>query len=382
MNLYVLLGVPREATLNEIKRAYRRLARKYHPDINPGDREAAELFRLISSAYATLSDPAQRSLYDVHGEQRAAGDPSTFAFQGFDFSIASETAHPSTFGELFGDAVRTRGGALAGGVPDEGADLHATLAIDFEDAIRGGRSALTVSRLERCAPCAGFGRLNAPERRCIRCDGVGHVRTSRGHMVFVRTCEACAGTGLVRHRTCAACGGEGVGLHPATVMLDLPAGIQDGTTLVCPREGHAGRRGGAPGALHVTVTVRPHSFFRRSGDDICIEVPVAIHEAALGARIDVPAIDGTIRLRVPPATPSGQTFRFRERGARGATGRRGDFLVTIRLALPRVLDERSRELLREFAARNPESVRDTWTTTGTARATEPLPDAATRPAPE
>jgi molecular chaperone DnaJ len=374
MNLYILLGVRREATVDEIKRAYRRLARKYHPDINPGDREAAEVFRRISSAYETLVDPERRREYDRGVLIEGSPVASTFEFAGFDFSVSAASASASTFGDLFADALRAnRGGAGA----ETGADVHASVTLTFDQAMHGAPATLQVTRLERCAPCGGAGRLEGPEIRCIQCDGSGQVRSVRGHMVFARTCPACGGEGVMRYRTCRACGGEGVGVHTGTIDVHLPPGVQDGAHLVIPEEGHAGRRGGRAGALHLDVTVQPHPFLRRVGDDLYLEVPVAVHEAALGARFEIPGVDGPIRLRVPPGTQSGQTFRLRERGAPRAGGQRGDLIVTLRLVLPPLLDERSRELLREFGARNPGDVRAAWRASETAGTWR---DTASRPA--
>lgn len=359
MNFYVLLGVRRDATPGDIRRAYRRLARKYHPDLNPGDRPAADLFRRVSLAFETLSDPERRRRYDAEGgEIVSAASTSTFEFQGFDFSATVEETRASTFGELFADAIRERGGVPAVQGAEVGADLHASASISFEQSMRGAAYELLVARLERCGPCAGLGRLPGPEMPCVTCDGHGAVRTVRGHMVFARSCPTCGGGGVVRSRTCGACGGEGVGVHNGGVLVQLPPGLDDGTELVIPGEGHAGRRGGPAGALHVSVSVRPHPYLRRAGDDIHLEVPVAVHEAALGARIEVPTADGPMRMRVPPGTQSGQAFRFRGRGVPRPDGSRGDLLVAARIVLPRLLDERSRELLREFAVRNPEDVRE------------------------
>jgi len=357
MSFYVVLGVRRDATLEEIRRAYRRLARKYHPDLNPGDRRAAELFRQISEAYETLSDPDRRREYDRLGEAPAGPVDSVFEFQGFDFSVHADEARAPTFGELFADAIEAGAAGGRGGEPATGADLHASVTLDFEEAMRGTRRNLTVTRLERCAPCRGLGWLPGPPARCLRCDGSGQVRGVRGHMVFARTCGVCAGTGVTRVRVCGACGGEGVGVRTETIPVDLPPGVAEGE-LIVPGQGHAGRRGGPPGALRLMVTIAPHPIFRRSGQDLLVEVPVAVHEAALGARIEVPGLDGPTRLRIPPGTQSGQTFRLRERGVpAGREGRRGDLVVTVRLVLPPVLDERSKELLREFGRLNPVNVR-------------------------
>lgn len=357
MNLYIVLGVDRDASVEEVKRAYRRLARKYHPDINPGDRAAAALFRRIADAYETLSDPDRRRQYDLLGDlPSAAADEPALEFEGFDFSVRPDARQASTFSELFADALRSEREGRRG--PERGADLHVTVTFGFEEALRGARRPVTLTRLERCGPCRGAGYLQGPESTCPRCDGVGQVRLARGHMVFARVCSGCRGRGHVRHVVCAACGGEGVGVRTEVLTIDTPAGIGEGNQFTVPGEGHAGRRGGEPGDLRVTVAIEPHPFFRRDGDDVLVEVPVGIHEAALGARIDVPTPDGPVRLKVPPGTQSGQVFRVQGRGAPSLRGGgRGDLVVSIRLVLPKVLDERSKELMREFGARQPDNVR-------------------------
>jgi molecular chaperone DnaJ len=358
MNFYVILGLPREATVGEIKRAYRRLARKYHPDVNPGDRAAAEFFRLVTEAYETLADPERRRRYDAPEEAvPESRTAAAFEFAGFDFSRREDGDRASTFGELFADVVPGAGPPVPGRA-ERGADVHVPVVLSFEEAARGVERQCRLTRLERCAPCGGRGVLRGVEAPCRLCEGAGHRRGVRGHMVFSRPCPGCAGTGVVRDRVCGACGGEGIGVRADVVTVSIPAGVADGAQLGLAGEGHAGRRGGPPGDLRVAVAVQPHAFFERAGDDLLVEVPVAVHEAALGARIEVPGLDGPVRLRVPPGTQSGQTFRLRERGLPSPrSGQRGDLVVTVRLVLPRVLDERSRELLREFARINTESVR-------------------------
>jgi molecular chaperone DnaJ len=353
MNLYVILGVRREATVGDIKRAYRRLARKYHPDVNPGDSVSARLFREITDAYDVLSDARRRQAYDAGVEVSTEVEPSSFEFQGFDFTIEAGGPRASTFSELFADVLA--GARLA---PEAGPDLHEQVTLAFEDAIRGTRRSITLTRLERCGPCQGHGRLTGPTGPCPACDGSGAVRGAHGHMMFARRCPSCGGNGAVRHRVCDACGGEGVGPRTDTIAVELPAGLTDGALVSVPGQGHAGRRGGPPGDLRVSIAVEPHRFFRRVGDDLHVDVPVAIHEAVLGARIDVPTLEGPARLRVPPGTAAGQMFRLRERGVPSPrTGRRGDLVVTVRLVLPRVVDERSKELLRQFGELHQENVR-------------------------
>jgi molecular chaperone DnaJ len=355
MDLYVVLGLSHGASESDIKRAYRRLARRFHPDINPGDRTAEARFRQILEAYETLIDPERRSRYDSGtadpGEQRR-----TSGFEGFDFS-ARGADHSATFGDLFAEVLTERGAGRP--APQRGADLHQDVALSFEEAFAGAQRLFTVTRREHCRACAGSGLTRVAPGACHACQGTGAVRTVRGHMVFSRSCQGCAGTGQQRPRPCEPCGGTGQETRTESVRARIPAGVADGDRVRVPGKGNAGVRSGEPGDLFVTVHVAPHPLFRREGDDLHMVVPIAVHEAALGARVDIPTPDGTARLRVPPGTQSGQRFRLRERGAASARdGRRGDLVVEVRLMLPRLLDERSKELLREFGKINGESVRE------------------------
>jgi molecular chaperone DnaJ len=239
-----------------------------------------------------------------------------------------------------------------------GADLHLTLPLSFEAAIRGGEHAGTVTRQEQCPLCDGHCRARAGDARCAHCHGAGTLRTTRGHMVFSKPCASCGGTGRQPAPPCPACGGQGVEMRTERLTMSVPPGLADGARIRLGGKGHAGRGGGDYGDLYITLNVAPHPFFRREGDDLHIVVPVAIHEAALGARIDVPSFDGLARVRVPPGTQSGQRFRLRERGVPSPRdGRRGDLIVELRLVLPAILDERSKELLKEFGRINAEDVR-------------------------
>lgn len=354
MDLYVVLGLPHGATEADIKRAYRRLARRFHPDINPGDRTAAQRFRQIVEAYETLIDPDRRSRYDsgtsLHDARKTSG------FEGFDFS-ARGVDHSATFGDLFAEVLSARGSKAP--AAERGADLHQTQQLSFEDAFNGTTSTVTVTRRDSCRGCGGTGRTRASAAPCPACQGAGAIRSVRGHMVFSRSCPACSGTGQQQPRACDGCMGSGHVTRSEVVQVRIPAGIRDGERVRVPGKGNAGRHGGEAGDLYLTVHVPPHPVFRREGDDFHLVLPVALHEAALGARIEVPTPDGgTARLRVPPGTQSGQRFRLRERGAFSTRdGRRGDLVVEARLMLPRVLDERSKELLREFGRINGENVR-------------------------
>jgi len=357
MDLYILLGVEREATLEDIKRAYRRLARRFHPDINPGDRTAEQRFRQIAEAYETLSDPDRRRRYDTGGRLNTA-EPTTFGFEGFDFSVSVAGPSASTFGDLFADVLHRRYESKSE-APERGADLHHAMALTFDEAMRGGPQDITVTRQEHCRTCRGLGRLPAMERRCANCEGSGIVKSARGHMVFSKPCARCGGTGVQADSRCTVCGGRQVDMRTETLSVIIPAGLEDGARIRIPAKGHAGPNAGEHGDLFVTVRVASHPVFRRDGDDLHIVVPVSIHEAALGARIFVPSLEGEARVRIPPGTQSGQRFRLRERGAPSTRGGpRGDLIVEIRIVLPKVLDERSKELLREFGRINSGDVRN------------------------
>jgi molecular chaperone DnaJ len=368
VDLYAVLGVERGAGAEEIRRAYRRLARRYHPGINPGDREAEARFAQITEAFETLSDPERREAYDAGrgAAERRREEPGGFAFgfEGFDFSVAVRAEHEvSTFGELFADVL----GRPAASGPEPGTDLHVNLTVSFDESIVGAQRSVAVTRQIRCRTCAGAGVLGTAPAPCAACQGTGRIRAARGHMVFAKPCAECRGSGQCTEIRCRSCAGQGVETRVDRATIDLPPGIADGAQLRLPGAGHAGRRGGRPGDLLVEVHVTPHPLFRRDGDDLHLLLPVAVHEAALGARIEVPTPDGAVRVRVPPGTQSGQRLRLRERGATSPrTGVRGDLIVEVRLVLPALLDERSKELLREFGRINAEDVRQgLWDSQGT-----------------
>ena len=354
MDLYVVLGLRQGATESEIKRAYRRLARQCHPDINPGDRAAERRFRQILDAYETLIDPDRRLRHDS-GAGAAEPHGRRSGFEGFDFSARSED-DSTTFGDLFAEVLTDRGATAAS---ERGADLHQQVRLAFEEAFAGTTRPITVTRHRACRACEGAGRTRMAPGPCPLCDGTGTVRAVRGHMVFSRGCSGCGGSGYQRPAACPPCGGSGQETRSEAVQVSIPVGISDGDRIRIEGAGNAGVRGGPPGDLYITAHVAPHPLFRREGDDVHIALPMAVHEAALGARIDVPAPDGTARLRVPPGTQSGQRFRVREGGAASVRdGRRGDLVIEVRLMLPRLLDERSKELLREFGRINGENVRE------------------------
>ena len=346
MDLYIVLGLAHGATEADIKRAYRRLARRFHPDINPGDRVAEARFRQILEAYETLIDPQRRSRYDSGQGVEPRETRAKSGFEGFDFS-ARGTDYSATFGDLFAEVLSERGGQ--GMAHERGADLHAELQLSFEEAFSGVDRTVTVTRRETCRACAGTGQTRVSTGPCQVCQGNGAVRSVRGHMVFTRSCTACGGTGEQRPRSCERCAGVGQENRSETVGVRVPEGVADGERIRVQGKGNAGIRGGPPGDLYVCVHVAPHPSFHRDGDDFHTVVPIAIHDAALGGRVEIQTPQGPARLRIPPGTQSGQRFRLRERGALSRRdGRRGDLVVEVRLMLPAVLDERSKELLREF----------------------------------
>jgi molecular chaperone DnaJ len=368
MDLYVVLGIAHGASEAEIKRAYRRLARRYHPDINPGDRVAEARFRQILDAYETLIDPQRRSRYDAGQGADAADDRRKSGFEGFDFSSRGAD-YSATFGDLFAEVLTERGSRPA--AQERGAELHQEVSLAFEEALVGAQRTLAVTRRVNCRACAGTGVTRVSPGPCHLCHGTGAVRSVRGHMVFSRSCSACGGSGQQRPRPCGPCGGAGQETRTETVTLRIPAGIADGERVRVAGNGNAGLHGGPPGDLFVTVHVAPHPTLRREGDDLHLIMPVAIHEAALGARIDIPTPGGAARLRVPPGTQSGQRFRLRERGVPSTRdGRRGDLVIEVRLMLPKLLDERSKELLREFGRINGENVREPQAPAASHRDTE------------
>ncbi len=356
MDYYVILGLEPGASPAEIKRAYRRLARRYHPGINPGDRAAEAMFQRIAEAHDTLSDPERRRQYDtVGGQPPVPGASGAFEFAGFDFSFAAHGRDAATFSELFAEVLHPP--VHEGEGPQPGPDVHASLTLGFEDAIRGAERQVVVTRQVDCAACEGSGCVRTPDAGCQHCQATGRVRWARGHMVFAKACPACAGTGRQRAARCELCAARGRTLRSEAVPVRIPAGVEDGARLRVPEKGHAGHRRGRTGDLYIDIHVRPHLLLRREGDDLRFVVPIAVHEALLGARISVPTLDGNIALKVPAGTQAGQCFRISGRGAPTPAGARGDLIVEARIVLPETVNERSRELMREFGRINGDDVR-------------------------
>lgn len=368
---YKLLGVKRDASADEIRKAYRRLARKYHPDVNPGDKSAEDKFKQISEAYDVLSDEKKRAVYDRHGFYSEnireappnAGKGFDFNFEWGPFSGAEAQTGSSTgggfrdiFSDLFGGGA-ARTATQSRTQAHRGADIEVPLSLSFEDSINGLTTTINVRRTEQCTKCNGSGEGTGAPVTCTTCRGTGKVSAGGGILRFDQQCPDCNGTGK-RRPPCPQCLGKGVVPKTESVKVRIPAGVDTGSRVRVAGKGEAGSRGGPSGDLYIITNVAPHSIFTRKGDNVYCTVPITLPEAALGAKIEVPTVSGKAQLRIPPGTQSGQVFRLREKGAPSLRGEtRGDQYVEVKITLPKIIDEDSKELLRQFAKRNPENPR-------------------------
>jgi molecular chaperone DnaJ len=370
---YELLGVSRKASAKEIRGAFRKLARKYHPDLNPGDKSAEEKFKQLQEAYDVLSDAKKRQMYDQHGfysdNLPGGGAPPgadqddarvNFDFGGFDFGGAGPAAGGSGTGSSFRDLFSQffRGGRSAEMEPEQepGGDLEYQIEIDFWDAVRGAVKKLSITRMETCETCHGTGAVGSPQT-CPTCGGSGTIQQSAGKMRFNVPCTRCGGTGKLR-TMCKTCGGEGRVRRTETIDVRIPAGVASGSRVRVPGKGNAGTMGAPTGDLYLRVEVTPHPFFERQGNDLHVKVPVTVSEATLGAKVEVPTIDGRSLVRIPPATNSGSTLRLREKGVPSARdGSRGDQYVEIQVIVPKPTDERVRKLMKDLETLEPENPR-------------------------
>ncbi len=351
---YETLGVSKKTPLKEIRQAYRKLARKYHPDLNPGDKSSEEKFKQVQEAYDVLSDTKKRQMYDHYGFYSDAG-PGPAAgggpgqpqggqvdFRGFDFGGAGGTSFRDVFRQFFrgGGGGAGAGMEYAGPGEEPGTDLEYRMEIGFWDAVRGAVKKISITRLDSCGSCHGTGAMGHAQQICTDCGGSGHESRATGNMRFNVACQRCGGTGRLRN-VCRACGGEGRVRRTETLDVRIPPGMQTGSRVRVPGKGNAGTHGAPPGDLYIILDVQPHPFFERRGDDIYTRVPITVSEAALGAKIEVPTIDGRAMLRIPPGSSSGRTLRLREKGAPVARTpkRRGDQYVELQIAVPDVVDE-------------------------------------------
>ena len=390
---YGVLGVGRSAKPEEIRKAYRHLARKYHPDVNPGNKSAEEKFKQLSEAYEVLSDEKKRKIYDQYGfysdnlpvggyAPGAAGPghapPPGVDFSGFDFSNMED---------MGGGAEGHSGGGFAGGFrdifsqifsrgereaaseePEKGSDIEYRMHLGFWDAIRGAQVRVTVAREDACSACHGTGTVPGPTVTCTECHGTGKTTKQAGAMRFEITCPLCGGSGKQR-RPCPKCHGAGSVHTSETLNVRIPPGVDTGSRVRVPAKGNAGILGGPPGDLYIVTEVEPHPVFERKGDNFYVKLPVTISEAALGAKVEVPTIDGLSTIKIPPGTQSGQKLRLRGKGApslRESSGElRGDEFVEVQVMVPHVADERTKEILRELSRLNPDDPRKDLKAAGT-----------------
>ncbi len=397
---YSTLGVKKTATADDIRKAFRKLARKYHPDVNPNDKKSEEKFKEISEANDVLSDEKKRKVYDQFGFYSDNIDPAAaeaaarggygagagrpgqrgggaqevpFDFGGFDFSGfqgeprgrgGKQESGGGGFGGSFRDIF---GGMFSGGNkaargPQPGTDLEYQVSVDFWSAVRGGVAKLEIQRQETCPSCKGKSTTGG-SIECPECKGTGQVTQMGGRMKFNIQCPRCEGTGKIQN-VCTTCDGEGVVTKREPLEFRIKPGTRDGQRIRLAGKGNAGTEGGAAGDLYLIIKVGTHPVFARVGDDIHVTVPVTVSEAALGAKIEVPTIDthdggGRTQLKIPPGTQTGQKLRLREKGVPSASheGKRGDEIVEVKIVVPKVQDERSKEILRELAKLNPEDPR-------------------------
>ncbi len=358
MDFYDLLGVRRAASEAEIRRAYQKHARRFHPDLNPGDPVAAERFRQVALAFEVLSDARRRGEYDRGGHVAAPVAPHVpeVGFAGFDFSPEPRQADSAAeFRDLFEAGFADPRGPQE---PTPGEGLEQATRLSFEEAFRGTRRRVHLVRHDACPACAGRGDVAFGPLACPKCHGSGEMRARRGHMLFTRRCGLCQASGRIDRRPCLRCGAEGRVIQSEWLDVEIPAGVDHGDRVTVPGAGNAGRRGGPPGDFVLAIEVEPHAFYRREGADLHCVVPANVWEVALGAHVEVPTPDGPVVIEIPKATQAGQRFRLRKRGVpRPGTRERGDLYVELRVVVPHVRDERSRELLRELQRLNPEDPR-------------------------
>jgi molecular chaperone DnaJ len=355
------------------------LARKYHPDVNPGDKTAEDRFKQMSEAFDVLSDPKKRKVYDQFGQYsdnlanaaEAGGAGSAYArgapfdFSGFDFGAGGAASQGNTgggsFRDIFADLFGSGGRAERDPPrpqPERGADIEMPLSLTFEEAITGLTTNLTVNRSEQCSRCHGAGDTGGSVVTCATCKGSSQVQRTGGRLRFSQECPDCGGSGK-RRPPCSLCKGRGVLPKTENVKVRIPAGVDTGSRVRIPGKGEGGRLGAPPGDLYIITNVGRHQYFTRKGDNVYVTVPITVPEAALGAKIEVPTVNGKAQLRIPPGTQSGQKFRLRGRGAPSLRDANvhGDQFVEVQVTLPKVISEETKDLLRKYAQMNAENPR-------------------------
>jgi molecular chaperone DnaJ len=359
---YKILGVDRKATLSEIKKAYRKLARKYHPDLNPGDKTAEAKFKEIQEAYSVLSDPRKKGQYDQFGfvGDVPHGGPRyqtyTSGFEGFDFSNFGTSSFSDFFENIFGTTAQQKAYPRA----ERGEDLHYTMRVGFMDAVNGVKTRIKLTRMVTCPTCGGTGYMQkSGQQVCPACGGSGRSTIQRGAMRFSGTCPSCGGTGRIPGQECTMCYGQGLIQKIELISVRIPAGVNTGSKVRIPGKGNAGRGAGPSGDLFITIEADTHPLFKREGSNIYVKIPITVPEATLGAKIEVPTLFGQTTIKVPPGTRSGQKFRIKAKGV-PLPGKKvkGDQFVEVTIVPPPFNDERTRELMRELEKISPQNPRE------------------------
>jgi molecular chaperone DnaJ len=383
---YQILGVKKDAKADEVKKAYRRLARKFHPDVNPNDKLSEDKFKEVQEAYDVLSDEKKRKVFDRFGYYADNLDPDSpfssgaaaggggpapgFDFSGFNWDTSGGGAGSgggSSFRDIFADLFGGSGGAQGGrtaqpeppkAMPKKGQDIEIPLAMSFEEAFTGLTTNITVNRSEQCTRCHGAGDTGGPVVQCPTCKGTGQVMRTGGRLQFSQVCPDCEGSGR-RREPCSLCHGKGTTPKTEQVKIKIPAGVDTGSRVRVPKKGHGGRLGAPPGDLFIITNVGKHPFLTRKGDNVYISVPITVPEAALGTKLEVPTVEGRAQLKIPAGTESGQKFRLRERGFPSLRNPslRGDQFVEVKITLPGVISEETKGVLKDFERLNPENPR-------------------------
>jgi molecular chaperone DnaJ len=345
---YETLGVSRTASEEEIKKAYRQMAMKHHPDRNPGNKEAEARFKELSEAYAVLSDKAKRAQFDQFGHVEGNGQPGGPDFGGFGQQAPFGDIFGDIFSDFFGGQGRSRGGR---GGPLRGSDLQYNMDITFEQAAFGHATELSIPRLETCDTCGGLGAKSSKDIEvCAYCHGTGQMRIQQGFFSVATTCSHCRGQGRIVRTPCPKCHGEGRTRKTHKLRVTIPPGVDTGQKLKLSGEGEHGVQGGPAGDLYIAINVQPHPFFQREDADILCDVPITFVQAALGGDIEVPTLEGKVELKVPPGTQSQKVFRLRGRGiAQMRGGGRGDQYVRVVVEIPAAMSAKQKELLKQFA---------------------------------
>ncbi|GFN34713.1 molecular chaperone DnaJ [Tepidimicrobium xylanilyticum] len=350
---YEILNVSRDATQEEIKASFRKLAKKYHPDLNPNDKEAERKFKEINEAYEVLGDPEKRRRYDTFGPDGVNGQGNfSEGFGGFN-DIFDDIF--DIFGGGFGRTSSRRRG------PVRGADLRYNLDLEFEEAVFGIEKEILVRKMDVCSTCHGSGvKPGTHKETCSRCNGTGEVRyaqqTPFGQFVRVATCDQCGGTGEFIREKCSTCSGTGKEMKSKKIKVKVPAGVDTGSVISIRGEGEAGENGGPSGDLFIYINVKEHEIFKRKGNDIYLTIPISFTDAALGAEIEIPTLEGTETFTIPEGTQPGTRFKLRNKGVPNVKGiGKGDLYVKVEVKVPKKLTERQKELLREFAKESGET---------------------------